>query len=119
MAFIEHYIYILSNGRVAAIDKKSGDIKWEVKLSKLVKSSGISYSIGQIVQEGEKLFIGISGIIVCLNAKDGSLIWKNELKGWGYNFVSIANNTGAAAAQNQLNAALIATSAATVAATST
>lgn len=83
-------LYILSNGNVAAINKKTGDIIWQKKLKDYI-SSMTSYSIGQIQIDGDKLYIGVSGQLLCLRAKDGSLIWKNELKGWGYNFISFAN----------------------------
>ena len=110
--------YILSNGRVAAIDKKSGDIAWEVKLRQYTKA-GVSFSVGQIVLEDDKLFIGVSGILFCLSAQDGSLIWKNDLKGWGYNFISMANTSSGEAAQEQASrsasmAATVAVSAATL-----
>lgn len=105
-------LYILSNGRVAAIDKKNGEIIWEVKLKEYIGSS-VAYAVGQIYQEGDKLYIGVYGILLCLNAKDGSLVWKNELKGWGYHFVSMAN------VNNESNAASIqATAAAASAVTS-
>jgi outer membrane protein assembly factor BamB len=83
-------LYILSNGKVAAINKKDGEIIWEVKLNSYGMNN-TAYSIGQIIMEDNKLYIGCAGVLLCLEAKDGSLVWKNELKGWGYNFVSIAN----------------------------
>jgi hypothetical protein len=59
----------------------------------------------------------VAGILLCLSAKDGALIWKNELKGWGYNFVSMANaGNEAAGAASAAQAA--ASTAAVVAATS-
>jgi outer membrane protein assembly factor BamB len=90
-------LFILSNGRLGAINKKDGQIIWEVKLKQYL-SSGLSVGIGQISVEGDKIYVGTNGILLCLSTKDGSLIWKNELKGWGYNFVSLANvnNEGAA-----------------------
>lgn len=110
----QNLLYILTNGRVAAIDKKDGAIVWEIKLKDYVKSAMMT-SIGQIVNEGDKLYIGISGILICLAAKDGSLVWKNELKGWGYNFVSMANTSNdaaaGAAAQAAATGALIASTA--------
>lgn len=117
----DNKLFILSNGRVAAIDKKTGDIAWEVKLKEYVKTS-LSYAIGQIFLEEGKLYIGVSGILICLSAKDGSFLWKNELKGWGYSFISIANANTGAAAQDQANAAAMtaavaASTAATTAAT--
>ncbi|MES2849431.1 MAG: PQQ-binding-like beta-propeller repeat protein [Bacteroidota bacterium] len=91
-------LYILSNGRVAAINKKDGTIIWEVKL-KQHGLSNLTHSVGQITVEDNKIYIGCAGILVCLDTKDGSLIWKNELKGWGFAFVSMTNvNSDAAGA---------------------
>lgn len=113
----DNKLFILSNGRVAAIDKKSGEIAWEVKLRQYTKAS-LSYAVGQIVLEDDKLVIGVSGILFCLSARDGSLIWKNELKGWGYSFISIANANTGAAAQDQVNSAAIMASVAATSASS-
>ena len=116
----QSFLYILSNGRVAAINKKNGEIEWEVKLKSYVKTSMIS-GIGQITLEADQLFVGVGGILLCLSAKDGSLIWKNELKGWGYNFVAIANqgsDAAAAVSAAQASAASTASLAATSAAVS-
>ena len=46
-------LFILSNGRVAAIDKKNGEIIWEVKLKEyLTRSMSLYY--GQISVEDNK-----------------------------------------------------------------
>lgn len=106
-----NYLYILSNGRVAAINKKDGEIKWEVKVKQYLTSQVI-VSFGQISLEDDKLYIGSSGVLLCLSAKDGSLIWKNELKGWGFQFVAMADvnneSANAAAASSASSAAVIA-----------
>lgn len=83
-------LFIFSNGRVAAIDKKSGEIIWEVKIKEYLKR-GMNFYYGQIFVEDNKVYVGTSGMLLCLNAKDGSMLWKNELKGWGYQFVAMAN----------------------------
>ena len=101
----KNLLFILSNGRVAAIDKGNGNISWEVKLKEYASGS-FSYAIGQIQLEGDKLYIGVSGVLFCLSAKDGSLLWTNPLKGWGYHFISMANeNADAQAAFAQQTAA--------------
>lgn len=92
----KNVLYILSNGRVAAINKADGAIIWEIKLKQLGLSN-TAHSIGQVMVEDNKLYVGCTGILVCLDTKDGSLIWKNELKGWGYGFVSMANVNNEAA----------------------
>jgi outer membrane protein assembly factor BamB len=107
----QNILYILSNGNVAAINKKDGTIIWEIKLKQHGLSS-TTRSIGQITVDGNKIYIGCAGILVCLDTKDGSLIWKNELKGWGFGFVSMANvnndAAGAATAAATANAAVMA-----------
>lgn len=112
----QQVLFIYSNGRVAAINKNSGDILWEVKLKDHVKSS-FAHAVGSIQCEGDKLYIGVSGILVCLKTKDGTLVWKNELKGWGYNFVCLANvgndaQAGSIQASAAANTAIIASTAA-------
>lgn len=82
-------LYIFSNGKIAAIEKRDGNIFWEVKIKDIFKKSTYA-SFGTIYEEEGKLYVGFSGHIICLNAKDGSLLWKNELKGWGYQPISIA-----------------------------
>lgn len=103
-------LFIFSNGRVAAIDKKSGDIIWEIKMKQYAGRS-MSFSYGQIFAEDGKVYVGTSGMLFCLNAKDGSLLWKNDLKGWGYQFVALANmgNEGsvASSASSAATAAVI------------
>jgi outer membrane protein assembly factor BamB len=102
----QNHLFILSNGRVAAINKKDGQIIWEVKLRQYLSNS-VANAVGQISVEDNKIFVGVSGILLCLSTKDGSLIWKNELKGWGFQFVSMAgvNNIAAGAAAISANAA--------------
>lgn len=98
-------LYILSKGRVAAINKKDGSIQWEIKL-KAYGISGFANDVGQIIVEDNKIYIGCAGRLVCLDTKDGSLLWKNELKGWGFGFVSMANiNNDAARAAMKAAAA--------------
>lgn len=97
-------LYILSHGRAAAVNKKDGSIIWEVKLKQYLDSK-MTLSFGQITVEDNKIFIGASGVLLCLSTKDGSLIWKNELKGWGYNFVAMANAGNEAAAASAASAA--------------
>ncbi len=104
-------LFILTNGRVAAIDRKNGEIIWEVKLKTHLGHS-VGYNVGQIMVADDKLYVGISGYLVCMRAKDGSLVWKNELKGWGLQFISMANagNEAAASAIQQAAAASAAVS---------
>ena len=100
----QHHLYILSNGMVAAIDKKNGEIIWEVKLKTYVGNATM-ITFGQISVEDNKLFIGSAGMLLCMSTKDGSSMWKNELKGWGYGFVSFADAPNESANEAASNAA--------------
>ncbi|RYY66634.1 MAG: hypothetical protein EOO13_15540 [Chitinophagaceae bacterium] len=106
----KNILYIFSNGRVAAIDKKDGQIIWEVKLKQYLGSS-MSYAVGQINVEEDNIYVGVSGVLACLARKDGAFKWKNELKGWGYGFISMGNvaNEASAAAVAAAQAASAAT----------
>lgn len=99
-------LFILSNGKVGAISKWDGTILWEKKMKDYLGKS-VSGSIGQLAVENDKLYIGLAGYLICLATTDGSLIWKNELKGWGFNFISMANvnSDASAAATAQMHAA--------------
>nr|AUN35674.1 hypothetical protein [uncultured bacterium] len=105
-------LFIFSNGRVAAIDKKTGNIIWEIKIKEYLGHS-MRYYYGQIAVEDDKLFVASSGMMLCIAAKDGSFIWKNELKGWGYQFVSMANvnNEASVAAAGSASSAAVITAA--------
>jgi len=105
----QNNLFILSNGRVAAINKKDGQIIWEVKLRQYLSSSSVATALGQISVEDNKIFVGVSGILLCISAKDGALIWKNELKGWGFAFVSMANVSNDSASAAAINATATAT----------
>lgn len=100
-------LYILSYGKIAAINKKTGAIIWEKKLKEYISAMSL-YSVGQLMAEGDNLYIAISGKILCLKAKDGSFVWKNDLKGLGYQFISLANhNSEAYVAMQQQQSAML------------
>ena len=111
----QHNLFIFSNGRVAAINKKDGQIIWEVKLRQYLSSSSLANAVGQISVENDHIYVGVSGILLCISTKDGALIWKNELKGWGFQFISMANvnNNASGAAAISATAATTAVIAAT------
>jgi outer membrane protein assembly factor BamB len=103
----QNHLFIFSNGKLAAINKQNGEIVWEVKV-KTYLTNAVSLVYAQLQVEGDKIYLGTSGILLCLSTKDGSLIWKNVLKGWGYQFVHIAgaDNSANIAAANVAAAAV-------------
>ena len=103
----KEYLYIFSGGKVAKINKKNGEIVWEIKLTvSMVKNAAVA----NMQVDGDKIYIGASGKLLCIKESDGSLLWENALKGWGYNYVIFAN-------QSQTDAETASIAAASVAAT--
>jgi outer membrane protein assembly factor BamB len=59
--------------------------------------------------DGDRIYIGASGVLVCVKESDGSVIWSNPLKGWGFGYVIFANQpqTDAAAAIASASSAVV------------
>ncbi|MFC1538500.1 PQQ-binding-like beta-propeller repeat protein [Candidatus Latescibacterota bacterium] len=69
-------------GRLTAFDHKTGDEIWMVNLLERFNATIPEYGYSESVFiEGDRLYCnpaGKSGFMVCLNKKDGSLIWANR-----------------------------------------
>lgn len=112
-------VYVGIKTSVIALDRKTGEIRWSVKLP--VKYGGSTVSgLANVWCDGDALFASCAGEIYCLDHKTGAIVWHNLLKSMGTGFVSIATegagargtSTGAGAA-----AAIAAAAAARTAAT--
>jgi len=82
-------LIIGSNGHVAAIAVMDGRELWRTALQTGVFSATAHSDVSVLVQGGFVL-AGSRGHLFCLDAANGSVIWHNELKGMGYNDVSLA-----------------------------
>ena len=97
------------NRRVAALDKRTGEIVWEQKLRK-----GQQYVT--LLLDGGVLIAAVDGYMYGLNALTGEQLWFNEMAGFGTGVTSLASLNGSA--QN-LAAAAAAGAAAAASSTST
>ncbi len=104
-------VYVGLNRRVIALDRTDGHVVWEWKAS---KGSGFV----SLLLDGDRLMVGISGYIYCLDPVYGQLVWDNPLKGYGSALCTIVSVNGssegaaAAAAIAQQQAAAAASSSA-------
>lgn len=76
-------------GQVVAIDTSTGTEAWRTSLP----VSGLLASRNDIVSVLKKegmIFAATSGFVFALAESDGSVLWKNELPGLGFNEVSLA-----------------------------
>ena len=83
------YLYIGCNGTVAAIDSKSGHEVWRTPLQSGVFAATRRHDICLLEDQG-RVYAGCNGHLFALDGKTGRVLWNNELKGMGYNDVTMA-----------------------------
>jgi hypothetical protein len=71
---IDDLVFVGLNGRVAALERATGEIIWEWK-------RGGTYV--SLLVEGERLFVSVDGYTYCLDGRTGEELWFNPLKGYG------------------------------------
>lgn len=82
------YLYIGTNGWVAAIDPQTGQEVWRTELS---SGSLFSSAADVCVLEHEgRVFVGSNGYVFALDGKTGDILWENGLEGMGHNDVTLS-----------------------------
>ena len=82
-------IVIGCNGYVLAINSKTGEELWRVKLRAGVLGGSRGADVS-VLADGDKVYAGCSGRIYAIRINDGSILWQNELNGIGFNEVALA-----------------------------
>jgi len=99
---IQDLVYVGFNRRVIALDRYTGETVWDWKSP---KGSGFP----AILLDGDRLIVSVQGYMFCLEPTTGSLVWENELKGFGTGIPCIASlhgsTSGAHMAQTSADAA--------------
>lgn len=85
----KNILVIGCNGYVSAILANTGEELWRTKLRDGVFGGSRGYDVSVMIED-DKVYAGCYGRIYALNAADGSVLWSNELKGMGYNEISLA-----------------------------
>ena len=83
----EALVFVGFNKRVAALDKKTGEIRWQWKAPE-----GSGYV--SLLLDGDRLFVSVVGYTYCLNASTGEQVWFNPMKGFGTGVTSLACSGG-------------------------
>jgi len=84
---IEDLVLVGFNKQVVALDRFTGEVKWDWKSPK-----GSGYP--SILLDGDRIIICVSGYTYCLEPTSGSVVWENELKGYGVGISCVASMRG-------------------------
>ncbi len=78
-------LHIGVGGHVVAIDPRTGDEVWRMKLK-----TSATVTIHRV---GARLFAGANGELYCLDAATGNPLWHNKLPGLGLGIVTFGTDT--------------------------
>jgi len=81
----EEIILIGVKHSVSAVSKANGSILWTTKLSR----GAAGGDFVTVACDGEHLFAHSGGELYRLDLSTGRVLWKNELRGFGYGLASI------------------------------
>src|SRR5262245_12056375 len=107
------HLYIGIKSSVIALNRKTGALVWATQLPVRYKSSA---SLVNVFRDAEGLFATCAGELFALDPSDGSILWREPLKGFGMGFVSVASDLGSTTPVGAIAAALQAQAAAAAAA---
>ncbi len=75
---LQDLLFVGFNGRVVALEQRSGELVWERKCP---KPSG---QMMALLVQGERIYASSAGYTYCLDALNGEQLWFNTLKGNGH-----------------------------------
>ena len=80
---IDDLLFIGFNSRIAALDPRDGDIVWQWKA---LKGSGFV----TILVDRQTLYASVNGYTYAIDPQDGTELWMNPMKGFGFGVTSLA-----------------------------
>ena len=101
-------LFVGLNGRVAALDRDSGDIVWEWMAKDPDKHKAVGGYMTLLVDQSQ-LFVSANGFTYRLDPVTGEETWANPLRGWGLGPAALATST--ASSQQVITAAAAAAAA--------
>jgi outer membrane protein assembly factor BamB len=84
---LDDLVFVGFNRRVVALDRYSGEIRWDWKASK-----GGGYV--SILIDGDRLIVNCQGYTWCLDPLSGDEVWFQPLKGYGTGIAGLASLRG-------------------------
>ncbi len=84
---IADLVFVGFNRRVAALERRRGDLVWEWKAP-----NGLSYV--SLLLDGDMLIVSVNGYMYGLDAATGRERWYNEMKGFGTGVAALVSVNG-------------------------
>jgi outer membrane protein assembly factor BamB len=91
---LHQLLFLGLNGRVAALDRDSGEIVWEWAAKDPDKRWAVGGYMTLLVDQGQ-LFVSANGYTYRLDPVTGAELWANPLRGWGFGPTALATSTAA------------------------
>lgn len=85
------HVYVGIKGHVIAFNRKNGAEMWRTQLPAKYKSSA---SFVNVLKDAEGLFATCAGEVFAIDPSNGTVLWKDELKGLGTSLVTLATDLG-------------------------
>ena len=80
----EALLFVGTGGSVKAVDRRSGEDRWQTSLP------GTGYEIVSLLCEGDRVYAGSKGHLFALDARTGEILWSNGLAGLGHGHMCLA-----------------------------
>jgi len=84
---LENLVFVGFNSRVAALDRRTGELVWKWKCPK-------GKGFVTLLLDADRLLASVQGYTYCLDARTGQQLWFNELSGFGHGVASLASVRG-------------------------
>lgn len=94
----DQFVFTGFNSRVAALDRRSGQIAWDWRSPK-----GSGYVT--LLLDDDLLLVAVNGYQYALDPVTGDELWANSMSGFGYGVSSLATTRGSSSGMLQQAAA--------------
>jgi outer membrane protein assembly factor BamB len=93
-----YLLFVGTNGYVRALDKRTGVTVWDIRLP------DTDHRLVTLLVEGLVIYAGCSGKLFALDARDGKVLWRDDLKGLWYDHMTLATMRTSSNPVPQVNA---------------
>ena len=86
MSELDNLVFVGLNSRVAALDRKTGQMQWQWRAAKPHSGGYVSL----LPLNSQQLIVSVNGYTYCLDPRTGAQVWANDLPGFGSQVASLA-----------------------------